>query len=103
MLFRSMAKGEEVYNSSCASCHAVNGEGMPGIVPALKNSAIALGPIEGHLSAVVNGIGMQMPSFAEQLSEVEIAAVIHYERNAWGNDMGDIIQPVDVLNYKQGK
>lgn len=99
-----MAKGEEVYNSSCASCHAVNGEGIPGVFPALKNSAIALGPVEEHLRVVVDGVsGTAMQAFAEQLSEVEIAAVIHYERNAWGNDMGDITQPVDVLNYKQGK
>ena len=41
-----------------------------------------------------------MQSFADQLSEVDIAAVIHYERNAWGND-GDITQPVDVLNYNK--
>jgi cytochrome c oxidase subunit 2 len=52
----------------------------------------------------VDGIeGSAMQSFADQLSEVDIAAVIHYERNAWGNDVGDITQPVDVLNYKQAK
>jgi cytochrome c oxidase subunit 2 len=44
-----------------------------------------------------------MQSFAEQLSEVEIAAVVHYERNAWGNDVGDIVQPIDVLNFKQSQ
>jgi len=99
-----MAKGEEVYNRSCAGCHAVNGEGIPGVFPALKDSAIALGPVEEHLRVVVDGVsGTAMQAFADQLSEADIAAVIHYERNAWGNDMGDITQPVDVLNYKQGK
>ena len=44
-----------------------------------------------------------MQSFADQLSEVDIAAVVHYERNAWGNNVGDVTQPVDVLNYKQGQ
>ena len=99
-----MVQGEEVYNRSCAGFHAVNGEGMPGVFPALKNSVIALGPVVEHLRVVVDGIpGTAMQSFADQLSEVDIAAVIHYERNAWGNDVGDITQPVDVLNYKQAK
>ena len=96
-----MVKGEEVYNRSCAGCHGVNGEG--GYSPALVNSPIALGDAEMHISAVVDGIGVLMPSFDAQLSEVEIAAVVHYERNAWGNDVGDITQPIDVVNYKQGK
>jgi len=99
-----MTTGEEVYNRSCAGCHAVNGEGIPGVFPALKDSVIALGPVVEHLRVVVDGIpGTAMQSFADQLSEVEIAAVIHYERNAWGNDVGDITQPIDVLNYKQAK
>ena len=42
-------------------------------------------------------------SFADQLSEVDIAAVIHYKRNSWGNDMNDIVQPLDILNYKQSR
>jgi cytochrome c oxidase subunit 2 len=42
-----------------------------------------------------------MQSFADQLSEVDIAAVIHYKRNSWGNEMGDTVQPIDILNYKQ--
>ena len=96
-----MVKGEEVYNRSCAGCHGVNGEG--GYGPALKDSAVALGAADVHISAVVDGIGVLMPSFDAQLSEVEIAAVVHYERNAWGNDVGDITQPIDVVNYKQGK
>jgi cytochrome c oxidase subunit 2 len=41
-----------------------------------------------------------MQSFADQLSEVDIAAVIHYKRNTWDNSVGDIVQPVDVLNFK---
>ena len=37
-----------------------------------------------------------MPAWAEQMNNLEIAAVITYERNAWGNDTGDIVQPSDV-------
>lgn len=99
-----MTRGEEVYNRSCAACHMVDGTGIDGVFPALKDSPIALGPKEGHIAILINGVaGSSMQSFADQLSEVDIAAVVHYERNAWGNDVGDITQPIDVLNYKQGQ
>jgi len=99
-----MVKGEEVYQRSCAACHQSNGEGIPGVFPALKNSPIALGPMEGHIAILIDGVaGSSMQSFADQLSEVDIAAVVHYERNAWGNNVGDVTQPIDVLNYKQSK
>ena len=81
-----------------------NGEGIPGVFPALKDSPIALGAMEGHIAILIDGVaGSSMQSFAEQLSEVDIAAVVHYERNAWGNNVGDVTQPLDVLNYKQSK
>jgi cytochrome c oxidase subunit II len=99
-----MVKGEEVYERSCAACHQTNGEGIPGVFPALKDSPIALGAMEGHIAILIDGVaGSSMQSFAEQLSEVDIAAVVHYERNAWGNNVGDVTQPLDVLNYKQSK
>ncbi len=99
-----MAKGEEAYNRSCASCHSGDGEGIPGAFPALKGSAIALGPVAEHLDVVVNGVGgTAMQAFGGQLSEVDLAAIITYERNAWGNDVGDMVQPIDVLKFKQGQ
>ncbi|MBL4781938.1 MAG: cytochrome c oxidase subunit II [Porticoccaceae bacterium] len=99
-----MAKGEDAYNRSCASCHSGNGEGIPGAFPALKGSAIALGPVAKHLEVVVNGVGgTAMQAFGAQLSEVDLAAIITYERNAWGNDVGDMVQPIDVLKFKQGQ
>jgi len=99
-----MVRGEEVYERSCAGCHQSDGNGIAGVFPALKNSPIALGAKEGHIAILINGVaGTSMQSFADQLSEVDIAAVVHYERNAWGNNVGDVTQPVDVLNYKQGQ
>ncbi|MDO3381735.1 cytochrome c oxidase subunit II [Gilvimarinus algae] len=97
------AKGEEVYNRSCAACHQANGEGVPGAFPSLKQG-ITVGPIKEHIDVVVNGVnGTAMQAFGEQLSEVDIAAVVTYERNAWGNNMGDLAQPLDIYNHKQGK
>lgn len=98
------SRGEAVYNRSCAACHQANGDGVPGAFPALKQSVVALGPIDHHIDVVVNGVkGTAMQAFGGQLSEVDIAAVVTYERNAWGNNMGDMTQPIDIYNHKQGK
>ncbi len=99
-----MERGEQVYTSACASCHQQDGSGVPGAFPALANSPIALGPAEGHLNVVVNGVrGTAMAAYGNQLSDADMAAVITYERNAWGNDVGDMVTPVDVYNFKAGE
>ncbi|WP_346838314.1 cytochrome c oxidase subunit II [Microbulbifer sp. SAOS-129_SWC] len=96
------AQGEQVYNRICAACHQPNGQGVPGTFPAMAGSKIATGPIEAHMDIVVHGSKKNpaMQAFGEQLSEVDLASVITFERNAFGNDMGDSIQPVDILNFK---
>ncbi len=92
-----MTLGEQVYNQKCAACHLTTGLGVDGIFPALKDSAIALGDIDKHISVVVNGVpGTGMAAFAKQLSRKDLAAVITYERNAWGNNTGDVVQPAQV-------
>lgn len=92
-----MARGEKVYASNCAACHQANGEGVPGAFPALKGGAITTGPVAGHLAMVMNGkSGTAMAAFAGQLNDADLAAVVTYERNAWGNNAGDIVQPADV-------
>ena len=101
---QTMERGKGVYEKACASCHQPNGEGIAGAFPALKGSALAMGPMEGHLDIVVHGkAGTAMAAFGAQLSEVDMAAVITYERNAWGNNVGDMLQPIDVANFKKGK
>ncbi len=96
-----MAKGEAVYNTNCAACHQQNGEGIPPAFPALKGSAIAIGAVENHIDIVVNGKpGTSMQAFAAQLSDVDLAAVITYERNAWGNNKGDSVSPQDIAKAK---
>jgi cytochrome c oxidase subunit 2 len=91
------AAGEQVYARACAACHQAGGLGIPGVFPALKGSALVKGDTAGHLERVMNGKpGTAMAAFATQLTDVEIAGVITYERNAWGNQMGDLVQPADV-------
>ncbi|MHC8440598.1 MAG: cytochrome c oxidase subunit II [Candidatus Eutrophobiaceae bacterium] len=90
-----MAAGEQLYGVQCSSCHQANGQGMGELFPALAGSAIATGPAEKHINIVLNGKKL-MPAFSEQLSDDEIAAIITYERNAWGNNVGDLTQPAMI-------
>ena len=92
-----LERGEKVYSGTCAACHQANGEGIPGAFPAIKDSAVATGPAGDHLALVMNGkAGTAMTAFAGQLSDVDLAAVVTYQRNAWGNNAGDLIQPAEV-------
>jgi cytochrome c oxidase subunit 2 len=92
-----MAQGEKVYKTACAACHQVNGEGLPPMFPGLKGSAVAMGDIAKHIDIIINGVsGTAMQAFGAQLNDADIAAVVTYERNAWGNDTGDVTQPADI-------
>lgn len=92
-----MARGEKVYGTHCAACHQVNGAGVPGAFPALVGSPVVKGPTAGHIDRVLNGKpGTAMAAFGGQLGDADLAAVITYQRNAWGNDTGDLLQPSDI-------
>jgi cytochrome c oxidase subunit 2 len=91
------ARGEKVYGANCVACHQANGKGIPGSFPALDGSKIATGPVADHLNRVLNGKpGTAMAAFGQQLSDTDIAAVITFERNNWGNKTGTVVQPSDV-------
>lgn len=93
-----MKLGEASYNKYCAACHQTNGLGIAPVYPALKASSVAVGkPIERHIDVILNGrAGTSMQAFKDQLTDLEIAAVVTYERNAWGNSTGDLVQAIDV-------
>ncbi|WP_168013093.1 cytochrome c oxidase subunit II [Halomonas salinarum] len=92
-----MTRGQKVYESVCASCHQVDGSGNPPVFPALANNPTLMEERDRHISTVINGVsGAPMPAFNSTLSPVEIAAVVTYERNAWGNETGDIVQPSEI-------
>jgi cytochrome c oxidase subunit 2 len=96
-----MERGKSVYQRNCLACHGASGEG--GVGPAIAGSAIATGELGGHLNVGVNGVpGTAMQAFGGIINDVEMAAVITYQRNAFGNNMGDMVQPIDVFNYKKG-
>ena len=99
-------RGQEVYEVNCVSCHMTDGQGISGIFPALAGSEIALYDKDRHIEILMEGVqGAAMNSF-DYLSEVELAAVITYSRQAWGNAEkgdGEIVVPKDIVDYKEPK
>jgi cytochrome c oxidase subunit 2 len=99
-------RGQEVYEKNCVSCHMAEGQGISGIFPALAGSEIALYDKDRHIEILMEGVqGAAMNSF-DYLSEVELAAVITYSRQAWGNAEkgdGEIVVPKDIVDYKEPK
>jgi len=101
----AMALGQQIYQGYCAACHQPTGEGLPGVFPALKGSKLATEAAgkAGHIDIVLNGkAGTAMQAFGKQLGLKELAAVITYERNAWGNNTGDLVQAGEIQTAKSG-
>ena len=101
-----LARGESVYAVNCVACHQTNGQGISGIFPALAGSDIVLNDKDRNIEILMEGVqGAAMNSFS-YLSEVELAAVITYTRQSWGNENngdGEIVVPKDIVNYKKPK
>ncbi|MXZ80758.1 MAG: cytochrome c oxidase subunit II [Gammaproteobacteria bacterium] len=92
-----MTRGEKVYGTYCVACHQPNGQGLQGVFPSLVGTEMSLNDLDGHIDVVLNGkAGTAMQAFSAQLNDADLAAVITYERNAWGNDTGDVIQPSTI-------
>ncbi len=92
------SRGERVYGQNCVACHQATGKGIPGAFPALDGSPVATGDKAAHIAIVLNGSkrNTAMPAWGKQLSDTDIAAVITYERNAWGNHTGQVVQPAEI-------
>jgi cytochrome c oxidase subunit 2 len=93
------AGGEKVYTTHCMACHQPDGKGMPPTFPPIAGGKIATGPKAGHIDIVINGSkkNPMMVAWGAQLSDFEIAAVLTYQRNAFGNDKGDVVQPAEIV------
>lgn len=103
-----MEVGKEVYEGKCGACHQATGAGLPGAFPPLAGDPVALGPADEHVKIVLKGLngkvingvtyGAAMPAWV-QLSNEEIAAVVTYERNSWGNASG-VVEPELVASSR---
>ena len=93
-----VAHGEQVFNANCAACHQTGGTGNPALgAPPLVNDKVVLGPRQHQIDVVLNGQNNgKMPPW-KHLPDVDIASVITYTRNSWGNKAGEnIVQPSEV-------
>ena len=100
-----VTRGEKVYTANCLACHQANGKGVPPAFPALDGSPVATGPKAAHIATVSNGVlrdgkPTAMVGFKNALSPTDLAAVITYERNRWGNKTGQAVQPAEVAGGK---
>ena len=97
-------RGESFYLTNCVACHQVNGKGIPPVFPTLDGSQIVLNDTQRQIEILMEGVqGSAMAAFGSQYSEVDIAAVITYTRQAWSNGKnGDsaIVTPQDIVAYK---
>lgn len=100
-----MERGEGVYMSQCAACHQANGQGLPAAGFPGLTSGMSVEPdgLSAHIDMVLNGsrANAAMAAFGRTLNNLDLAAVITFERNAFGNDTGDIIQPRDIEAARQ--
>ena len=91
-----IARGEKVYAANCVACHQPTGRGNPPAFPPLAGSKVVNGAEEAQIDVVLNGKpNTAMAAFAKQLNDTEIAAVVTYTRNSWGNKASDV-QPAEV-------
>ena len=100
-----MARGEKVYAANCAACHQPTGKGVPPMFPALDGSKVVNGPKAVQIKTVLNGVERDGKPTAmvswKQLSDADLAAVITYTRNSWGNKTGETVQPSEIKLARQ--
>jgi len=90
-----MQRGEKVYAANCVACHQANGRGAPPALPPLAGAKAPNGPKEAHIDIVLQGRANTAMQTFKQLGNADLAAVITYERNSWGNKGGEV-QPAEV-------
>ncbi|HEY2816007.1 MAG TPA: cytochrome c oxidase subunit II [Casimicrobiaceae bacterium] len=98
-----VARGHTIFDSNCAACHQTTGAGNPALgAPALVGDKVVLGPKEHQIDVVLNGQNNgKMPPW-KHLSDVDIASVISYTRNSWGNKADqNVVQPTEVKTARK--
>ena len=107
---KAVRNGQALYGTYCAACHQADGAGISGAFPPLKGSAVVnRDDATKHIDVVLAGLQgarvsgviypAPMPAFAATLSDTDIAAIIDYERGAWGNH-GSLVAPAQVASER---
>ena len=98
----SIERGKTVYENTCLACHQINGSGVPGMNPPLKKTKWVVGDKKTLINVILKGLDQEivvddetytnvMPAFAN-LSDQEIADVLTYIRNSFGNKASQITE-----------
>ena len=105
-LDESIQRGESIYNDLCITCHMANGQGSPKVFPPLANSDYLKNNQEASIRGIkygqegeiiVNGVTYNTAMAPQGLDDKEIADVMNYINNAWGNSYGKEITEGDVV------
>jgi nitrite reductase (NO-forming) len=107
----SIKRGKEVYALYCQNCHMEDGNGMPGINPPLAKADYLKKPAKTLINVILKGqsdevvvngkkYNVPMPS-QEYLTDMQIADVLNYCKNSWGNKIPGLVTPAMVENFRK--
>ena len=110
-LIESMQRGESIYIGNCQACHLMKGEGVIGVFPPLAKSDYLMADVNRSIKQilhgnqeeiVVNGVKYKLPMMPVDLTDQQIADVLNYIRNSWGNK-GEIVTTKQVKKVRKMK
>jgi mono/diheme cytochrome c family protein len=105
-----MTAGVAIYRDQCSACHGLDGKGIDRLFPAVANSSMARADDPTSVIRIVlrgarsvatakEPTAAGMPSYGWQLNDPEVAAVLTYIRNSWGN-ASPAVSPDDVARLR---
>ena len=109
-LERSIADGKEIYQDFCLQCHLDTGKGVSGVFPPLAQSDYLLNDINLSIKGIKYGMSGPITVNGEEyngvmqnqgLDDVEIADVMNYVINSWGNKSKEVITPERVASITE--
>ncbi len=110
-LTKSIERGKEAYTTSCQNCHMADGKGTAGVFPPLAKTDFMKKPAKAWIDNVLKGqtgettvngakYNAVMPA-QNYLSDDQIADILNYVRNSWGNKATAAITPAQVAKARQ--
>ncbi|MDG5491530.1 cytochrome c [Psychroserpens sp. SPM9] len=109
-LTESMKRGKDVYTNFCVSCHLPNGKGVPKAFPPLAKSDYLMNNRIESIKSIkygqsgeitVNGVKYNGTMTPLGLEDAEVADVMNYITNSWGNTNDKLITPEEVSKIEE--